>query len=64
MGEILHEIADLFVILATSLYWGVRKKYHIKDAWQIEHEQYNDYARKAGLPEIDIKNLMKDRFIE
>ena len=64
MGEILHEIADLLVMLATSLYWGVRKKYHIKDKWQIEHEQYNDYARKAGLREIDVKHLMKDRYIE
>jgi len=50
------------------LYPNIRKTQNKNERklpkWQIEHEQYNDYARKAGLPEIDVKHLMKDRYIE
>lgn len=64
MGEMIQELRDLLEMVFTSIYWNYRKKHHIKSAWQIEHEQYNEIARREGRPEIDIKHLMKGEYIE
>lgn len=64
MGAIFEELRDLLEMVFTSIYWNYRKKHHIKSAWQIEHELYNEQARKEGRPEIDIKHLMGKDFIE
>ena len=64
MGEMIKELADLFEMVFASIYWNYRKKHRIKSAWQIEHELYNEQARKEGRPEIDIKHLMGKDFIE
>ena len=64
MGEMIQELRDLLEMVFTSIIWNYHKKHHIKSAWQIEHELYNEQARKEGRPEIDIKNLMKGEYIE
>lgn len=64
MGALIEELRDLVEMVFTSIIWNYRKKHHIKSAWQIEHEQYNEIARREGRPEIDIKILMKGEYIE